>query len=184
MSYFSWMFVSRRWMPSWSLPSSSRQPANSSSIRSSKRLDYVRFGSSDCSTQIQKVTWHGSSSTKRWVTGQVRTLGWIVKTMFFFVTLPYWHEYILRMDLESLVSHQRCCYTCFLALISCFFAARYESNWICYIDLAFFGYCDRSFSGWRSSAIDWDKSHMTSGSSSSSSSSDGWSATTMMSLCK
>lgn len=27
----------------------------------------------------------------------------------FFVTLPYRHEFILRMDLESLVSHQRCC---------------------------------------------------------------------------
>lgn len=140
MSYFSWMFVSRRWMPSWSLPSSSRQPANSSSIRSSKRLDYVRFGSSDCSTQIQKVTWHGSSSTKRWVAGQARTFGWIVK-MRFFVTLlqTLMPECILRMDLESLVSHQRCCYMCFLALISCFLAARYELNWICYIDLAYFG---------------------------------------------
>lgn len=61
------MFVSRRWTPSWSSPSSKAPPASSSSIKSSKPLDCAKFGSLGCNTQTPKVTSRGLNSTKRWV---------------------------------------------------------------------------------------------------------------------
>lgn len=65
---YSWMYELQLWMRSWNLPSSKAPQANNSSIKWSKLLAYEKFGFLDCSTQILKVTLHGSNSTRRYVT--------------------------------------------------------------------------------------------------------------------
>lgn len=57
----------RQWMRSWNLPSSKAPQANNSSIKWSKRLDYEKFGSLDCNTQIQRVILRGLNSIRRYV---------------------------------------------------------------------------------------------------------------------
>lgn len=61
------MFGWRRWTPSWNLPSSRRQRANSCLTKLSRQSVSAKSGSLDSSIPTARVILHGWSSTRRYI---------------------------------------------------------------------------------------------------------------------
>lgn len=61
------MFGWRRWTPSWNLPSSRRQRANSCLTKLSRQSVSAKSGSLDSSIPTARVIRHGWSSTRRYI---------------------------------------------------------------------------------------------------------------------